>query len=159
VILASLDDTRALAQLIARRCLAGSLLLLAGPLGAGKTTLVQQLALELGSVAAVSSPTYTLIHEYPTPLGWLVHCDAYRLPSALTLIDLGLDDYLARSRLVGAPRLLTLELSKQSVVVQPALTCLLVIVLDVPTGLSLVLHKLRRELPALTTILRDLSLS
>jgi len=100
VILASLDDTRALAQLIARRCLAGSLLLLAGPLGAGKTTLVQQLALELGSVAAVSSPTYTLIHEYPTPLGWLVHCDAYRLPSALTLIDLGLDDYLARSRLV-----------------------------------------------------------
>ncbi|MBS3934053.1 MAG: hypothetical protein KGZ35_06835 [Truepera sp.] len=60
---------------------------------------------------------------------------------------------------LGAPRLLTLELSKQSVVVQPALTCLLVIVLDVPTGLSLVLHKLRRELPALTTILRDLSLS
>lgn len=60
---------------------------------------------------------------------------------------------------LGAPRLLTLELSKQSVVVQPALTCLLVIVLDVPTGLSLVLHKLRRELPALTAILRDLSLS
>lgn len=100
MILASLDDTRALAQLITKRCPAGSLLLLAGPLGAGKTTLVQQLALELGSVASVSSPTYTLIHEYPTPQGWLVHCDAYRLPSALTLIDLGLDDYLARSRLV-----------------------------------------------------------
>jgi len=60
---------------------------------------------------------------------------------------------------LGAPRLLTLELSKQSVVVQPALSCQLVIVLDVPTGLSLVLHKLRRELPALSTILRDLSLS
>lgn len=60
---------------------------------------------------------------------------------------------------LGAPRLLTLELSKQSVVVQPALTYLLVIVVDVPTGLSLVLHKLRRELPALSTILRDLSLS
>jgi hypothetical protein len=60
---------------------------------------------------------------------------------------------------LGAPRLLTLELSKQSVVVQPVQNYLLVIVVDVPTGLSLVLHKLRRELPALSSILRDLSLS
>lgn len=99
--LSSLDDTRALARLILGRCPAGSLLLLSGPLGAGKTTLVQQLALALDAKAAVSSPTYTLIHEYPTPQGLLVHCDAYRLPSAAALIDLGLDDYLARSRLVA----------------------------------------------------------
>lgn len=90
-----------MARLVLRRCPAGSLLLLAGPLGAGKTTLVQQLALELGSTAAVSSPTYTLIHEYPTPQGLLVHCDAYRLPSTASLIELGLDDYLARARLVA----------------------------------------------------------
>lgn len=96
-----LDDTRALAERLLGRIGPGGLLLLAGPLGAGKTTLVQQLALELGSDAAVSSPTYTLVHEYPTPQGLLVHIDAYRLPAAEALLELGLEDYLARARLVA----------------------------------------------------------
>jgi tRNA threonylcarbamoyladenosine biosynthesis protein TsaE len=78
----------------------GSLIVLTGPLGAGKTTLVQALAKALGSNAQVSSPTYTLIHEYPTPEGTLVHIDAYRLPSTDALLDLGLEDYLERSKLV-----------------------------------------------------------
>jgi tRNA threonylcarbamoyladenosine biosynthesis protein TsaE len=78
----------------------GSLIILTGPLGAGKTTLVQALAKALKSDAQVSSPTYTLIHEYPTPQGLLVHIDAYRLPSTDALLDLGLEDYLERSRLV-----------------------------------------------------------
>jgi tRNA threonylcarbamoyladenosine biosynthesis protein TsaE len=77
----------------------GSLIILTGPLGAGKTTLVQAMAKALGSTAQVSSPTYTLVHEYPTPEGTLVHVDAYRLPSTDALIDLGLEDYLDRSRL------------------------------------------------------------
>jgi tRNA threonylcarbamoyladenosine biosynthesis protein TsaE len=78
----------------------GSLIILTGPLGAGKTTLVQALAKALRSSAQVSSPTYTLIHEYPTPQGTLVHIDAYRLPSTDALLDLGLEDYLERSKLV-----------------------------------------------------------
>jgi tRNA threonylcarbamoyladenosine biosynthesis protein TsaE len=78
----------------------GSLIILTGPLGAGKTTLVQALAKSLKSNAQVSSPTYTLIHEYPTPQGLLIHIDAYRLPSSDALIDLGLEDYLERSKLV-----------------------------------------------------------
>lgn len=98
--LGSLEATRRLAGDLVARAPAGTLLLLSGPLGAGKTTLVQQLGLELGSAAAVSSPTYTLIHEYPTPQGTLVHMDAYRLPKAAALLDLGLEDYLERARLV-----------------------------------------------------------
>jgi tRNA threonylcarbamoyladenosine biosynthesis protein TsaE len=78
----------------------GALIILTGPLGAGKTTLVQALVKALESSAQVSSPTYTLIHEYPTPQGTLVHIDAYRLPSTDALLDLGLEDYLERSKFV-----------------------------------------------------------
>jgi tRNA threonylcarbamoyladenosine biosynthesis protein TsaE len=100
VVLRSLEDTRELAERLVDATAPGSLLLLAGPLGAGKTTLTGMLARALGSEAQVSSPTYTLVHEYPTPAGTLVHIDAYRLPDAAALEQLGLDDYLDRSRLV-----------------------------------------------------------
>jgi tRNA threonylcarbamoyladenosine biosynthesis protein TsaE len=76
------------------------LVILSGPLGVGKTTLTQKIATLLGSQASVSSPTYTLIHEYPTLQGILVHIDAYRLPSAEALFELGLEDYLERAKLV-----------------------------------------------------------
>ena len=101
VTLDSLTDTQELAQKLVQRAPLGALLLLSGPLGAGKTALVQALGRALGSDAQISSPTYTLIHEYPTPEGVLVHIDAYRLENAETLFELGLDDYLARARLVA----------------------------------------------------------
>lgn len=81
----------------------GSLVVLVGDLGAGKTTFVQQLAHVLESPASVSSPTYTLIHEYPSPHGLLIHIDAYRLTTGdvvTNLEHLGLDDYLERARCV-----------------------------------------------------------
>lgn len=101
MILRSLEDSRRLARDLLERLGPGSLLLLKGGMGAGKTTLVSLLAAELDSEASVSSPTYTLIHEYPTPEGKLVHIDAWRLDSAADLLDSGLDDYLADSRLVA----------------------------------------------------------
>ena len=101
MILRTLDDTDALARRLTDRLPEGSLLLLDGPLGAGKTTLVQRIARAAGSDAAVTSPTYTLIHEVPTPKGLLTHIDAYRLPGPEALFDLGLDDYLDRSWLVA----------------------------------------------------------
>lgn len=96
----SLSDTAQLAREVLELAPTGSLLLLTGPMGAGKTTLTQLLAAELASTAAVTSPTYTLVHEYPTPHGLLVHVDAYRLPTAQGLAGIGLDDYLSRARLV-----------------------------------------------------------
>lgn len=99
--LRSLEDTRALARRLIRETEPGALLLLAGPMGAGKTTLMKMLAEELGSDAKVSSPTYTLIHEYPSPAGKLVHVDAYRLPDTAALQQLGLEEYLDHSRLVA----------------------------------------------------------
>lgn len=78
----------------------GSLLILTGPLGVGKTTFTQALVAELDPNVGVSSPTYGLVHEYPTPSGPVVHMDAYRLGDARALDELGLDDYLERSRLV-----------------------------------------------------------
>jgi tRNA threonylcarbamoyladenosine biosynthesis protein TsaE len=98
--LRSLDDTRELARRLARRAPPGTLIVLTGPLGAGKTTLIRFLAEALGSEAAVTSPTYTLVHEYPTPEGVLVHIDAFRLDDAAALEQLGLDETLERARLV-----------------------------------------------------------
>jgi tRNA threonylcarbamoyladenosine biosynthesis protein TsaE len=99
--LADLAATAALARSAARALPAGGLLLLSGPLGAGKTTFVAALCEALGSEAAVTSPTYTLVHEYPSPHGVLVHIDLYRLPEgedAAAALDL--DELLARARLV-----------------------------------------------------------
>lgn len=99
--LPDLAATRAHAEATAARLPAGALLVLTGPLGAGKTTYVAALAGALGSTALVTSPTYTLVHEYPTPQGPLVHVDAYRLDPALDLdaaLDLG--DALDRARAV-----------------------------------------------------------
>ena len=98
--LESLEATNLLASTILRKCSFGSLLLLTGPMGIGKTTLVQYIAAQLHSKARVTSPTYTLIHEYPTSSGVLTHIDAFHLPGSESLIRFGLDDYLERSRLV-----------------------------------------------------------
>jgi len=86
------DDTRRLATRLAQLLPAGSLLLLRGPLGAGKTTLVRHLARALGFTGRVTSPTYTLMHTYPTPRGDLLHVDVYRLPKPADVYDLGFED-------------------------------------------------------------------
>jgi tRNA threonylcarbamoyladenosine biosynthesis protein TsaE len=69
---------------------------LEGPMGAGKTNFVAGLAEGLGCAAAdVSSPTFTLVHEYAGGRMTLVHMDWYRLEREGDLEALGLDDYLA----------------------------------------------------------------
>ncbi|TCD57544.1 tRNA (adenosine(37)-N6)-threonylcarbamoyltransferase complex ATPase subunit type 1 TsaE [Synechococcus sp. BS56D] len=83
-ILEDLEATRALGLALARRLPARSLLLLQGPLGAGKTSLVQGLAAGLGIGEPITSPTFALAQHYPKGTPPLVHLDLYRLelPSA-----------------------------------------------------------------------------
>jgi len=73
---------------------------LVGPLGAGKTHFVKGLALGLGVTDAVTSPTFSLVHEYAGGRWPFVHLDLYRLKSAEEAYDLGIDDYF-RSGIVA----------------------------------------------------------
>lgn len=84
--------TEQLGKSLAAALRPGDVLALIGDLGAGKTRLVQAIARGLGvAEAAVSSPTFTLIHEYAGR--WPVrHCDAYRLKHPSEFADLGLDE-------------------------------------------------------------------
>jgi tRNA threonylcarbamoyladenosine biosynthesis protein TsaE len=78
---------------------AGDLVLLAGPLGAGKTTLVQGIGEGLGVRGAVTSPTFVIARVHPALRGGpaLVHADAYRLASPAEVDDLDLDASLGDS--------------------------------------------------------------
>ena len=86
------DDTHAVAFTLAARLQAGDVLLLSGNLGAGKTAFVRGLAAGLGvDPAEVSSPTFTLVHEYRGGRLTLYHADLYRLERAAT-DELGLEE-------------------------------------------------------------------
>jgi tRNA threonylcarbamoyladenosine biosynthesis protein TsaE len=70
------------------------LIVLRGDLGAGKTTLVKGVAAALGAAEAsdVTSPTFTLVHEYVGPKVRLYHLDLYRLETERELLTLGLEE-------------------------------------------------------------------
>jgi tRNA threonylcarbamoyladenosine biosynthesis protein TsaE len=94
--LPSAADTRALGQRLAGLLRAGDVIVLAGDLGAGKTTLVQGIGQGLGVRGQVASPTF-IIARYHPPLRHgpgLLHVDAYRLTSLAQLDDLDLDTEL-----------------------------------------------------------------
>ncbi|HEX6548346.1 MAG TPA: tRNA (adenosine(37)-N6)-threonylcarbamoyltransferase complex ATPase subunit type 1 TsaE [Candidatus Dormibacteraeota bacterium] len=93
LITASAEETEAAAERLAVQLRAGDLVLLVGPLGAGKTTFVRGLARGLGSQADVMSPTFQLVRVYPGRTQ-LAHADLYRLERASDLAELGLDELL-----------------------------------------------------------------
>jgi len=93
----SADELRALAARFAEtRPKSSRLFLFTGPLGAGKTTFIQGFAEGLGVRMAVSSPTFTLIHEHSMPHGKqkLVHIDLYRIKQENELAPVQMSDYL-----------------------------------------------------------------
>ncbi|GAA0957919.1 tRNA threonylcarbamoyladenosine biosynthesis protein TsaE [Virgisporangium aurantiacum] len=89
--LPTVDDTRALGSKLAQVLRAGDLVLLIGPLGAGKTALTQGIGAGLGVRAAVTSPTFVISRVHRDGRLPLVHVDAYRVGGRLELDDLDLD--------------------------------------------------------------------
>jgi tRNA threonylcarbamoyladenosine biosynthesis protein TsaE len=90
---ASAAETEAAGAAIAAGLAPGSVVLLVGPLGAGKTTLAKGIARALGVTEEVISPTYTIVSEYQGRLP-LHHVDLYRVEGREQIENLGLDDFL-----------------------------------------------------------------
>ncbi len=90
---------RGLGQRLAALLRAGDLVVLTGPLGAGKTTLAQGIGQGLGVRGPVTSPTFVIARVHPSGNGGpdLVHADAYRLGSRAEVDDLDLDADIGRS--------------------------------------------------------------
>ncbi|AOW94383.1 tRNA (adenosine(37)-N6)-threonylcarbamoyltransferase complex ATPase subunit type 1 TsaE [Rhodococcus sp. WMMA185] len=112
VVLPTSEDTEQFGRQLARGLVAGDLVVLDGPLGAGKTALTKGIGAGLGVLGRVTSPTFVIAREHRpgarpdggTPVG-MVHVDAYRLgdsgPHALDELDaLDLDTDLASAVVV-----------------------------------------------------------
>jgi tRNA threonylcarbamoyladenosine biosynthesis protein TsaE len=89
----STDETAAVGGQYASTAQAGDVFALSGDLGAGKTQFVKGLVAGLGSNAPVTSPTFTILHEYEGGRLPAYHFDFYRLETRETALRLGLDDY------------------------------------------------------------------
>jgi len=93
------EETIALGRELAGLLVPPKLVLLRGDLGAGKTTLVKGIAraFQAASEEEVTSPTFTLVHEYRGPQVTLYHIDLYRVDTQRELETLGLDDLMSES--------------------------------------------------------------
>ncbi|MBA3682025.1 MAG: tRNA (adenosine(37)-N6)-threonylcarbamoyltransferase complex ATPase subunit type 1 TsaE [Bacteroidetes bacterium] len=83
-----------LAESILRLYKNPKIILIYGPMGAGKTTLIKEICRSLGSSDSFSSPTFSIVNEYSYPNGKIFHFDLYRLKNAEELLDLGIEEYL-----------------------------------------------------------------
>ncbi len=96
----SADQTRRLAAALAALCRAGDVLLLVGDLGAGKTVFAQGFGAGLGITGPITSPTFTLVRQYPVEgraegrsgIRSFVHADVYRLDRLHEVVDLDLGE-------------------------------------------------------------------
>lgn len=89
----SAEETRIVGACLAPVLLPGDVVSLSGDLGAGKTAFVQGVAIALGVETRVTSPSFTIVHEYAGRYP-IVHLDVYRLDSFQEVIDIGFEEFL-----------------------------------------------------------------
>jgi tRNA threonylcarbamoyladenosine biosynthesis protein TsaE len=102
VVTHSAEETTAFGRTLAGLLTPPKLVLLSGDLGAGKTTLIKGIAsaFEAASEEDVTSPTFTLVHEYRGPRAKLYHIDLYRVDTPRELETLGLDDLIGENNIL-----------------------------------------------------------
>src|SRR5277367_5108223 len=93
-ILNSVEAAQAFAEDWARGLVGGEIFALHGVLGAGKTQLAKGMARGLGYDGPVTSPTFTIVHEYIGGRLPMYHLDLYRMSGEREAIDIGLEEYL-----------------------------------------------------------------
>jgi tRNA threonylcarbamoyladenosine biosynthesis protein TsaE len=98
----SAEETIAFGRTLKQVLAPPKLVLLRGDLGAGKTTLIKGIASAFQAAAEdnVTSPTFTLVHEYHGPTANLYHIDLYRVDTPRQLETLGLDDLIAEDSIL-----------------------------------------------------------
>ena len=88
------EETKQLGMRLAEELQPGDVILLEGPLGAGKSEFARGVAKGLGVAETVTSPSFTILNVYESGRLPLYHFDWYRLESAEELFELGMDEYL-----------------------------------------------------------------
>ena len=97
----NLKQTAVLAKKFAKTLVGGSVILLSGDLGAGKTTFTKSLFKALGVKEAVTSPTFTLLKEYKTKKFELNHFDMYRIENENEALEFGVLDYFNNKKAIN----------------------------------------------------------
>ncbi len=99
-------ETKLLGRKLAKSLKSGTILLLSGNLGSGKTTFVKGLGAGLGIKKLIRSPSFTLMNHYilnkRKGLKNFIHVDCYRMNNPKEIIDIGLLDYLGKSQTIVA---------------------------------------------------------
>ncbi len=100
ITLRTADDAFAWGSQLAPSLSAGDVIALCGNLGAGKTQITRGIVAGMESKAAVTSPTFTLVHEYVDGRLPVFHFDFYRMESASEVIGIGWDEFLTESGII-----------------------------------------------------------
>ena len=117
------EETEALGQSLARHLEPGMVIALQGSLGAGKTCLVKGIACGLGIAENITSPTYTIISEYPGKVP-LYHIDAYRLNSDDDFESTGAGEYIGERgvTIIEWPDRIPLSIPHDAITIQIEIT-------------------------------------
>jgi tRNA threonylcarbamoyladenosine biosynthesis protein TsaE len=94
ITLSTADDAHAWGMQLASTLAVGDVIALCGTLGAGKTQITRGIVAGMNSQAAVTSPTFTLVHEYLDGRLPVFHFDFYRMENAAEVIGIGWDEFL-----------------------------------------------------------------